>query len=51
MVKGLMPLPWRSSYQQHPFVVVEACELLVMETLLVKSGDDGDFWRMTGVRK
>eukprot|EP00913_Durusdinium_trenchii_P033591 g31445.t1 len=48
MVKGLMPLPWRSSYQQHPFVVVEACELLVMETLLVKSGDDGDFWRMTG---
>ncbi|CAK9051511.1 unnamed protein product [Durusdinium trenchii] len=32
MVKGLMPLPWRSSYQQHPFVVVEACELLVMDT-------------------
>ncbi|CAE7607574.1 Ren1 [Symbiodinium pilosum] len=44
-VTGIMPAPWRLLFKQKPFIKVQQCELLMMDTGESKT-DAGDLWIM-----
>eukprot|EP00434_Breviolum_minutum_P018698 symbB.v1.2.016500.t1/scaffold1255.1/size128691/2 len=44
-VKGIMPAPWRLHFHQRPFLQVEDCELLMMDTgNLASNTGEGPLW-------
>lgn len=43
-VKGIMPAPWRLRFHQEPFIQVEDCELLMMDTGKMTSTEHGPLW-------